>query len=139
MLAVVPRGVSHVGMSKVCRFQRVFPHRPQESRYSPPPVTIQALAVAMFALTAGTDVAWAVEKRTAAGTSCQAAQHVIDRDGAIILSYPSKRVQGLTLYNRFLRTGFQCDENEDAALQDVDAAGGSTCNLLACGQRTRGH
>jgi hypothetical protein len=125
MFAIMLSAVSRISRSKNNRADRPSFLPRQVDWYSCQPMKTFTLRMAILA-TMAADLTWAVERRPAATTSCQAAQQAIERDGAIILQYPSKRVTGFTLYNRYVRSGFQCDGNDDAVLQSVDAASGET-------------
>jgi hypothetical protein len=64
-------------------------------------------------------------------TCAQARQHVID-EGAVILRYPSKRVPGMTLYDRYVTRTAQCSSNEYAERAYVPTRDEPRCPVLAC-------
>jgi len=94
------------------------------------------LATTLFASLFPFDTAFAIQKRVASSITCTAVQDIVQRDGAIILRYPSKRVPGLTLYDRYVRSELQCDGNMEATPKSVGTAG-SQCQLQICHERSR--
>jgi|GEM_PF-2993865 hypothetical protein len=92
-------------------------------------VVIAAVATSVFAA----DVASAIERRPAASLSCGMARDIVDRDGAVILRYPSERIAGLTLYDRYVRNEHQCDTNQTIP-KTIQTADDTTCELSICRQ-----
>ncbi|TPP10683.1 hypothetical protein [Rhizobium glycinendophyticum] len=64
-------------------------------------------------------------------TCAEARQRVID-EGAVILRYPSKRVPGMTLYDRYVTRNAQCDANEYAERAYVPTRDEPRCPVLSC-------
>ncbi len=64
-------------------------------------------------------------------TCAEARQRVID-EGAVILRYPSTRVRGMTLYDRYVTRNAQCDDNEYAERAYVPTRDEPQCPVLSC-------
>jgi hypothetical protein len=90
---------------------------------------VATVATSLFAA----DVASAIERRPAASLSCGMARDIVDRDGAVILRYPSERIAGLTLYDRYVRNEHQCDTNQTIP-KTIQTADDTTCELSICRQ-----
>ncbi|MDM9648691.1 hypothetical protein [Rhizobium sp. S163] len=90
---------------------------------------IAAVGTSVFAA----NVASAIERRPAASLTCGMAKDIVDRDGAVILRYPSERIAGLTLYDRYVRNEHQCDTNQTIPKQ-IQTADDTTCELSICRQ-----
>jgi len=123
--------------------QRIWPFIPaSHGRQSPTqrvrarPLSLLVLAAVTVGLTVDADFALAIEKRSSVSTSCDAAAKIIERDGAMILRYPSERVQGLVLYNKFVRSSSQCDGGQATVTSAVRTADSNECNLLICRQQS---
>jgi hypothetical protein len=86
------------------------------------------LPALMFAV----EPAFAIERLYADSTTCAAAQQIVARDGAVILRYPSRKVPGMTLYKRYVRSQFQCDSDDQARLTSVKTADNAQCRLALC-------
>lgn len=91
------------------------------------------LAVIFVAFILSTGLAHAISRYQSTSMSCEAARSTVDREGAVVFRYPSARVPGLTLYDRFVSHGGYCSFNEYAGARSIPTADGS-CTLLACRQ-----
>jgi hypothetical protein len=95
-------------------------------------------ALAMSAFTITSSLALAVERRHASATTCETVQDIVQRDGEIILRYPSRRVAGMTLFDRYVTNSSYCDDEFEAVSRVVDTADDGYCQMLACRQRSSG-
>ncbi len=108
---------------------RRFAASPCFTRATRATAIIATIATSMFAA----DVASAIERRPAASLTCGMARDIVDRDGAVILRYPSERIAGLTLYDRYVRNEHQCDTNQTVP-KTIQTADENTCELSICRQ-----
>ncbi len=93
--------------------------------------TVTTLVLVMSASQAS-----AIQRFNTAHASCDVIQETIAKDGEVILRFPSKRVAGLILYTRFVRSGQQCESNNARASSRVSTAGDVGCQLFTCAPRT---
>lgn len=88
--------------------------------------------IIMLAAIGAASPAAAISRYNSQSLTCaEARQRVID-EGAVILRYPSKRVQGMTLYDRYVTRNAQCDSNEYAERAYVPTRDEPRCPVLAC-------
>ncbi|TIS87429.1 hypothetical protein [Mesorhizobium sp.] len=64
--------------------------------------------------------------------SCGRVQATIAREGAVILRYPSGRVPGLPLYDRYVQTHQFCNMGEVTARASVPSADTRSCTVYKC-------
>lgn len=83
-------------------------------------------------LLAGASPAVAISRYQSPSLTCEQARDVIRREGAVILRYPSERVQNLTRYDRYVRNSGYCDSNEYADWTTVPTRDNPSCRVLAC-------
>ena len=102
------------------------------------PPTGLTFVLAFVSCLSAVDTALAAEVRAAKSISCAAADGFIMRDGELVLRYPSRRVLGLTLYNRYVSSRSRCDGNEYARLHSVITANDEMCALNVCRPRSSG-
>lgn len=76
--------------------------------------------------------AQAISRYNSMQLSCDQAQSRIQREGAVILRYQSKRVQGLPLYDRYVAHGGFCPADQYAKLEVVPTADTNRCRVLKC-------
>ncbi len=88
---------------------------------------VLALAVVMAA-----SPAFAISRYNSQSMSCQSARAAIHNEGAVILRYPSKRVQGMTLYDRYIRNSRYCEANEYAEWTTIPTKDNPRCRVLNC-------
>jgi hypothetical protein len=74
----------------------------------------------------------AAERINTNRASCASIQSVLVEDGSAILRYPSKRVGGLVLYDRYVGDSRRCDRNKIAVWASVPAKDDRTCRVIAC-------
>ncbi len=65
-------------------------------------------------------------------TSCSAVQALVEREGAAILQYPSKRVANYLLYERYVADARQCRFGERLSPETVPAADTQSCRVFLC-------
>jgi hypothetical protein len=79
----------------------------------------------------------AIERLSATVATCEAVVGIVQRDGDVILRFPSKRVVGMTLYTRYVRNDRHCESNDRAVTKSVQTADQPQCELLVCSPRSR--
>lgn len=78
----------------------------------------------------------AISRYNTTGMQCDEVQYRVQREGAAILRYKSKRTN-MTLYDRYVAHGGYCDVDEYAKLEVVPAADTNRCRVLKCMPRMR--
>ncbi len=78
----------------------------------------------------------AIERLSATVATCAAVIDVVQRDGDVILRFPSKRIPGMTLYTRYVRNDRQCESNDRTVTKSVKTADQPQCELLVCSPRS---
>lgn len=76
--------------------------------------------------------ALAISRYNTQGMACESIRNALRREGAAVLRYPSPRKPGLTLYDRYVRSGAQCDISEYADRAYVPAKDTPRCPVLRC-------
>jgi len=76
--------------------------------------------------------ALAISRYNAQSMTCAAARRAVLEQRAAIFRFPSKRVAGLTLYDRYVRDNRQCDAHEYAARAYIPTRDEVRCPVLAC-------
>jgi hypothetical protein len=87
---------------------------------------------AVIAFVMATSPALAISRYNSLTISCQAARAAIRNEGAVILRYPSKRVPGMTLFDRYIRNSNYCDVNKYAEWTTVPTKDNPRCRVLNC-------
>ncbi len=64
--------------------------------------------------------------------TCQSARAAIHNQGAVIFRYPSKKVPGMTLFDRYVRNSRYCDANKYAEWTNIPTKDDPTCRVLNC-------
>jgi hypothetical protein len=95
--------------------------------------TALLLAVAVIAASPS----YAISRYDTPSMTCTAVQDAIDREAAAILRYPSKRVNKMVLYDRYVSSGRQCDFGESAQESSVPTRDKANCNVYRCEPRCR--
>lgn len=76
--------------------------------------------------------ALAISRYNAQSMTCAAARQAVLGQRAVIFRFPSRRVAGLTLYDRYVRDNRQCDSHEYAARAYIPTRDEARCPVLAC-------
>ncbi|KQV31713.1 hypothetical protein ASC97_18665 [Rhizobium sp. Root1203] len=76
--------------------------------------------------------ALAISRYNSQAMTCQKARTAIHNEGAVILRYPSKRVAGMTLYDRYIRNSRFCDANQYAEWTRIPTKDNPNCPVLNC-------
>lgn len=74
----------------------------------------------------------AISRYNTGGMTCSAIRGALAREGAAVLRYPSKRVAGLPLYDRYVSSDRFCASNEYAEDDTVPAKDTDACPVLRC-------
>lgn len=77
----------------------------------------------------------AISRYQSKSLTCETARQSIRSQGAVILRYPSTRVPGMTLYDRYVRNSDLCDPHEYADWTTVPTRDTPQCRVLACKER----
>ncbi|MEM5501742.1 hypothetical protein WNY59_09080 [Ahrensia kielensis] len=93
--------------------------------------TISRMALTITAL-ALTTPAFAIERVDTPQTTCANIQNILNRDGAAILRYPSKRVANYTLYDRYVSGDRFCKRDERAEPALVPSKDRANCHVRLC-------
>lgn len=76
--------------------------------------------------------ALAISRYNAQSMTCAAARQAVLSQRAVIFRFPSQRVRGLILYDRYVRDNRQCDAHEYAARAYIPTKDDARCPVLAC-------
>ncbi|THV25596.1 hypothetical protein [Peteryoungia ipomoeae] len=91
-------------------------------------VSIIALA---FILAASTQ-AQAISRYNSTQLTCDAVRERVLNERAVILRYPSTRVRGMTLYDRYVTRNAECAQHEYAERAYVPTRDTDRCPVLNC-------
>lgn len=86
--------------------------------------TIAALLLAQPAL--------AISRYNSPALTCDQVRQRVLNEGAVILRYPSTRVKGMTLYDRYVTRSAMCDPHEYAERAYVPTRDAARCPVLNC-------
>ena len=92
------------------------------------------LAVALLATTN----AFAISRYNSKSYTCAEIKNIVSDEGAVILRYPSIRVPGLTLYDRYVAHSGYCFGGEERNRAYVPTDDTSKCPVYNCKQRDNG-
>ncbi|CAN7551869.1 hypothetical protein LJR030_000854 [Rhizobium sp. LjRoot30] len=95
----------------------------------------RTVVIAVMAFTMS-EQAHAISRYNSMSMSCAEAQATVQREGAAILRYPSKRVAGLTLYDRAVRNRAQCGNYEVADIKSLPTSDNPKCMIRVCVPKT---
>lgn len=88
--------------------------------------------LAMLSLVLAVSEASAIQRYVSTSMSCARVQDRIDADGAAIMRYMSKRVAGMQLYGRYVRSNDFCSRGEAAERVYIPAADTGSCPVREC-------
>ncbi len=91
--------------------------------------------IALFALVAASN-AFAISRYNSLNYSCAQIKSIIKDEGAVILRYPSTRVPGLTLYDRYVKHGGYCWGSDERNSTYVPSADMTKCRVYNCKPRS---
>lgn len=74
----------------------------------------------------------AIERYQSLSMSCGEIQNTIARQGAVIFRYPSTKVKGMVLYDRYVRNDWQCDRGYAAMKTTLPSRDSPACPVLNC-------
>lgn len=92
---------------------------------------MRKMLLLLAALLAATP-ALAISRYSSQTISCDRARAAIHNEGAVILRYPSKRVRGMTLFDRYVRNSRLCDANQYAEWTTIPTKDNPKCRVLNC-------
>lgn len=93
---------------------------------------MKKLVLLAVAATVASSPALAISRYNSPSMTCEAARAAVLSQGAVVLRYPSKRVAGMTLYDRYVRDNNQCEQHDYAARAYVPTRDNPRCPVLAC-------
>jgi hypothetical protein len=85
------------------------------------------LGIALYASSA-----LAIDRYASTTLTCANAQQILRDKGAAIFRYPSKKVSGMTLYDRYVRNSLSCDNDQYAEKATVPTRDNLQCPVLNC-------
>ena len=74
----------------------------------------------------------AISRYDTQSLTCDQVRQRVISEGAVILRYPSKRVPGMTLYDRYVTRNAQCESHEYAERAYVPTRDVARCPVLNC-------
>lgn len=83
-----------------------------------------------IALSSGS--AFAIDRYDVTKLNCDNARQILRDKGAAIFRYPSKRVSGMVLYDRYVRNSQSCDNDQYAERATVPTRDNLQCPVLNC-------
>lgn len=92
---------------------------------------LQAITALALACGLGSP-ALAISRYNSTQMSCEAVRERVINEGAAILRYPSTRVAGMTLYDRYVTRNAACEQHEYAARSYVPTKDNPRCPVLNC-------
>jgi hypothetical protein len=92
--------------------------------------------LALTALAIAVSPALAISRYNSKSMSCHAAQAAVQREGAVILRYPSDQVPGLELFDRYVANTAYCDADRYAKQEYIPTSDTKHCIVLVCAQRS---
>lgn len=94
--------------------------------------TLLLAASAILAGSFSVSDAHAIRRVNTLNKSCAAVQDIVYGDGAVILQHQSKRVPGLLLYDRYVRSWNFCELGEVTEYASVPTADKRACTVKKC-------
>lgn len=76
--------------------------------------------------------AMAIERYNSTSLACENVRQILRSQGAAILRYPSTRVPGLPLYDRYVRNSNSCSPGDYAERATVPTRDNPACPVLNC-------
>ena len=89
-------------------------------------------AIAVAALVLVSLPAEAISRYNTDGISCEKAQSILDREGAAIFRYKSKRNPSLVLYDRYVAGSRFCQNLEYAEVSSFSTKDDASCQAYVC-------
>lgn len=88
--------------------------------------------IALLTMLAAATPASAISRYNSLELTCEEARARVLEEGAVILRYPSTRVKGMTLYDRYVTRNALCSPHEYAARAYVPTRDAANCPVLNC-------
>lgn len=88
-----------------------------------------------LALILAASPAFAISRYNPMTLTCAEARNAIRNEGAVVFRYPSKRVKGMTLFDRYVRDSYYCDGKSYAAWTYIPTRDDPNCPVLNCQNR----
>lgn len=77
----------------------------------------------------------AITRLRADQSACAQIQATVQREGVVVLQYPSQRSANLLLFDRYVASRAQCRLGEELKRDTVPAADTASCRVLRCQNR----
>lgn len=90
------------------------------------------LAIMTIATMTLAEPALAISRYNSTTLTCDQVRQRVINERAVILRYPSTRVKGMTLYDRYVTRSAMCDPHEYAERAYVPARDTDRCPVLNC-------
>lgn len=90
------------------------------------------LAILTTAVTMLAQPALAISRYNSTALTCDEVRQRVINERAVILRYPSTRVKGMTLYDRYVTRNALCDQRQYAARAYVPTRDTDRCPVLNC-------
>ena len=92
----------------------------------------QMAALVFAALSTMVLPANAISRYNTKKMTCEQVQTTLDRDKAAILRYPSPRNPSITLYDRYVRSGYYCEGHTVPERVTIPVKNTANCPVLHC-------
>ena len=92
----------------------------------------QTAVIAFAALSTMALPANAINRYNTKKMTCEQVQSTLNRDKAAILRYPSARNQSITLYDRYVRSGYYCEGHTVPERVRIPVKNTDRCPVLHC-------
>ena len=90
------------------------------------------MLLAALAVIVASSEAYAISRYQTTGMSCGQVRAALQREGAAILRWQSKRVAGVPLYNRYVANSRFCAMDERAVIATVPTRDDDACWVRKC-------
>jgi hypothetical protein len=92
----------------------------------------RSIGLVAVALSASALPAQAINRYNTQKMTCEQVQSTLNRDKAAVLRYPSARNPSLTLYDRYVRSGYYCDGHTVPERVTIPTKNTAQCLVLHC-------
>lgn len=92
---------------------------------------LNQFAIVLVALGVASPAA-AISRYNSTTLTCDQVRQRVINESAVVLRYPSTRVRGMTLYDRYVTRNAQCDANQYAERAYVPTRDEARCPVLNC-------
>ena len=97
---------------------------------------MRKLVTTALVLIISTSSSYAISRHNSQSLSCDSVHAIIDREGAAIMRYQSRRNPGLTLFDRFVSNAAFCDTEKYPVPATIPTADTNRCEVFRCVDRS---